>query len=59
MGTLTHLPIPCQAVSLAGRPCVERYGHVADGLSHLDAYGDEWLDAELSASYLSDPGSAA
>jgi len=56
MGTLTHLPTPlCQAVSPAGRPCVEAHAHANLGLSHMDQYGDEWLDDGFLDGYVSDP----
>lgn len=48
MGTITQLPnLTCQATSPTGRPCIERHGHGALGLTHLDAHGDEWIDTGL------------
>lgn len=54
MDTHTHLRIPCGDTE-DGRVCVERMGHVALGLSHMDAAGIEWLDASIGRTYLSDP----
>jgi len=56
MGTITRLPtVLCEAMSPAGRPCVEAHSHTSLGLSHMDSLGFEWLDAGILGTYLSDP----
>lgn len=53
MGILTHLPtLLCQDIGPDGRPCVEAHGHVALGLTHMDALGYEWLPEDLNAGYV-------
>lgn len=56
MGTLTHLhDLPCQATGPDMRPCIEAHGHERLGITHMDALGFEWVDAQDLGSYVADP----